>query len=82
MKVWEKINELKEAEVPMETIKDWAYMNRICPVEFEYELELPETVEYPEQLKKLEETVCDLDCGADCLTAFLESEYEEVKTNE
>lgn len=76
MKVFEKINQLKETDATMDVISDWAYGNKICPVMFEDGLEID--CDYPEQLYTIAKSCCATnDCGVECLEVFLESEYRE-----
>lgn len=74
MKVYERICELKDTEVTVEQMADWAYMNRICPVMFEDGLELD--CEYPKELQNIAVAGCDFDCGFECLEKFLNSGIE------
>ena len=89
MKVWEKCNEVKGTNATKEQIAEWAYMNRICPLEFDtgLEIDLPfDEDRLPLQNGFLETArkVCDtkVACGYDCLIQYLETEYEEVQEND
>lgn len=79
MQVWERINKLKGTTASKEQIANWAYMNKICPIEFGDELELD--CEYPSELTEISNKLCDKNtCGFKCLTKFLESEVQEDET--
>ena len=79
MQVWETINKLKGTTASKEQIASWAYNNKICPIEFEYELELD--CEYPSELTKISSKLCKKNnCGFECLKKFLESEVVENGT--
>ena len=79
MQVWEKINKLKGTTASKEQIANWAYSNKICPIEFADELELD--CEYPSKLTEISNKLCDNNtCGFECLTKFLESEVVENGT--
>lgn len=93
MKVWEKCNEVKGTDVTIQQIADWAYFNRICPLMFDDGLDIDLTLTedgYPKPNGFLNaaEKVCDVymhngkGCGADCLMAYLNSEYVEVGEND
>ena len=72
MKVWEKCNELKNTHSSKETIARWAYMNRVCPIEFSDELEVDS---YPKEMTMIAKKCCITEeCGNECLNKFLESE--------
>ncbi len=74
MKVYEKCNELKGTNADAKTIADWAYMNRICPIEFEYGLEVNN---YPDELKTIAGITCAKNsCGHNCVMEFLNSEVK------
>lgn len=74
MKVWEKCNELKGATATREQIADWAYMNRVCPVDFDIGLELDEG-QFPAAITEMAHAVCtENSCGMDCLYQFLDME--------
>lgn len=73
MKVFEKINELKGTNATEKQIADWAYMNRICPIDFEDGLELD--CEYPKELSEIAHKCChNEDCSIGCTEQFLQSD--------
>ena len=85
MKVWEKCNELKGTDATKELIAQWAYMNRVCPVMFDNELDLEDGVKYPKQMEELAYKYChdeNIKCGTDCLDVFLKSEVAEESAND
>lgn len=75
VKVWEKINQLKGTDESYNGIRDWAYMNRICPIIMEDGLELDEG-EYPKQLEDIAKKCCEdfSKCSIECLDCYLNSE--------
>ena len=76
MKVWEKCNQLKGTTSSKEQIASWAYMNRICPTDFKWGLELE--VEYPEEMSTIADKTCaESKCNHECLDKFLDSEMEQ-----
>jgi hypothetical protein len=78
MKVYEKINQLKETNASIEQISSWAYMNRICPLNFGEGLELD--CEYPKELQAIAEKCCsEYTCSDGCLDGFLNSLYKEAE---
>ena len=78
MKVWEKINQIKGTDEPRQIIRDWAYMNRICPIAMEDGLEL-EPGEYPKELENIAWKCCEnyTPCTIECLDEYLDSEIKE-----
>ena len=81
MKVYEKINQLKGTNADLDLIVDWGYHNRICPITMDAGLELDEN-EYPTQLHIHAQKMCQShiaeNCGIDCMTDFLNEEYDET----
>jgi hypothetical protein len=70
MKAWELINSLKGTTASKEQIANWSLMNKVCPVEFETELDLD--CEYPAQLRAAARKACDRNkCDDECLEMFL-----------
>ena len=91
MKVWEKCNEVKGTNASIKEIADWAYANRICPLDFDtgLEIDLPldeDGCPMPNGFLKTAEAICGVmhgdsgtdACNYDCLMLYLNSEYEEV----
>ena len=51
-------------------------MNRICPTDFKWGLELE--VEYPEEMSTIADKTCaESKCNHECLDKFLDSEMEQ-----
>ena len=73
MTIWEKCNELKGTTATREQIADWAYMNRVCPLDFDIGLELD--VPYPPEMTDAAHRLCHQNsCGMDCLRNFLNTQ--------
>lgn len=84
MKVWEKCNEVKGTNASIDEIADWAYANRICPLDFDIGLELDLPLDedgYPKEngFFGTAQKLCDMECGSECLMRYLNSEYREWK---
>lgn len=82
MKVWEKCNEVKGTDATREQIADWAYMNRICPIEFDIGLEIDipldeDCMPVSNGFLTTAQKICDLSCSVDCLNRYLDMEYDE-----
>lgn len=83
MKIWELCNKVKGTNETKETIENWAYFNRVCPLMFDVALEIEELDEdgYPKDNNPFIKTarrVCDDNkCNVNCLRNFLNSEVEE-----
>lgn len=74
MKVYEKINQLKNTNATLEKIAEWGYMNKICPVDFREGLELE--YEYPQELEDIAFKCCSkFECNG-CMESFLNSDIE------
>lgn len=69
MEVFENINILKGTKATKKQINNWSLMNKICPIEFETELDL--NCEYPKELKEIADKYCDGKCDQSCLDKFL-----------
>ena len=85
MKVWEKCNEVKGTNATKDEIANWAYENRICPLQFDVGLELDLPLDedgFPVEngFIKTARKVCDTkqECGYKCLVKYLGTEYEDL----
>lgn len=72
MKVWEKINQLKDTDVTRDFLRGWCMSNRITPDIMEDGLAL-EPEEYPEELRHIAQST-DNDNAYKWLDDFLDSE--------
>lgn len=85
MKVWEKCNEVKGTKATVDEIADWAYMNKICPLEFDFalEIDIPKDssgVYCDTGFTRTARICCQFHkCGKDCLMAYLNGEYLEAE---
>lgn len=52
MKIWELCNKVKGTNATKETIANWAYMNRICPLETTQSLKQQVREEVVEEIKE------------------------------
>ena len=82
MKIWGLCNKVKGTNEAKETIENWAYMNRICPLSFDAGLDINIGIDddgYPKDnvFINTARKICNGECGFDCLIKYLDMEVEE-----
>lgn len=87
MKIWELCNKVKGTNATKETIANWAYMNRICPLSFDVGLDINIEIDddrYPKDnvFVNTARKICNNnECGTECLMQYLDMEVNEDEIN-